>query len=383
MGHIKQGYKQTEVGIIPEDWEVKSLKEVAPLQRGFDLPNRDLQKGVFPVVYSNGILNYHDKFQAKAPGIVTGRSGTIGKVTFVEEDYWPHNTSLWVTDFKNNNPKFIYYLFLAIKLERFATGSGVPILNRNDVHEFHIALPTLPEQTVIAIALSETDALISSLEKFIAKKRNIKQGAIQKLLRPKEDWEVKKLGEIAKVKSGKRLPLCKSLTENQTSHPYIRILDMFNSGISIENIKYVPVDVFPFIKNYRIFKEDIYISVAGTLGLVGRIPDVLDGANLTENANKITDIKCNINYLLFILKSDLIQNKIDAERTLGAQPKLALTRIRNFEIPLPPPIEQTHIATILSDMDSEITSLQTKLAKYKNIKLGMMQNLLTGKIRLI
>ena len=179
MGHIKQGYKQTEVGIIPEDWEVKSLKEVAPLQRGFDLPNRDLQKGVFPVVYSNGILNYHDKFQAKAPGIVTGRSGTIGKVTFVEEDYWPHNTSLWVTDFKNNNPKFIYYLFLAIKLERFATGSGVPILNRNDVHEFHIALPTLPEQTVIAIALSETDALISSLEKLIAKKRNIKQGAIQ------------------------------------------------------------------------------------------------------------------------------------------------------------------------------------------------------------
>ena len=191
------------------------------------------------------------------------------------------------------------------------------------------------------------------------------------------------LGEVAEVKSGKRLPLGRQLTERITSHPYIRILDMFNNGINLTDIKYVPEDVFPYIKNYRIFLEDIYISVAGTLGLVGRIPEILNGANLTENANKITNIKCNINFLLFVLRSDFIQNTIDAERTLGAQPKLALIRIRNFEIPFPPKEEQTRIATILSDMDSEIQALETKLEKYKNIKLGMMQELLTGKIRLI
>jgi type I restriction enzyme S subunit len=158
---------------------------------------------------------------------------------------------------------------------------------------------------------------------------------------------------------------------------------MNEGGISLKDIKYVPKEVFPSIKNYRIFKNDIYISVAGTLGLVGRIPEVLDGANLTENANKITNIKCNVDYLHIILKSDLIQNKIDAERTLGAQPKLALIRIRNFEIPLPPLGEQTHIATILSDMDSEIEALEKKRAKYQLLKQGLMQNLLTGKIRLI
>lgn len=206
---------------------------------------------------------------------------------------------------------------------------------------------------------------------------------MQKLLQPKEGWEVKKLGEVCEVKSGKRLPLGKTLTEKETSHPYIRILDMNDGGISLNSIMYVPEDVFPVIKNYRIFIDEIYISVAGTLGLVGRIPTVLNGANLTENANKLTEIKCNIDYLLFVLKSDLIQNKIESERTLGAQPKLALTRIRTFEISLPPLTEQTRIATILSDMDAEIEGLEAKLEKYRAIKLGMMQELLTGKTRLV
>ena len=107
---MKNGYNKIEVGVIPKDWELKRIIDISPLQRGFDLPNKNLQKGIYPVVYSNGIINYHHKPQVKAPGIVTGRSGTIGKVTFVEKDYWPHNTTLWVTNFKNNVPKYIYYL---------------------------------------------------------------------------------------------------------------------------------------------------------------------------------------------------------------------------------------------------------------------------------
>ena len=79
-------------------------------------------------------MNYHDEYKAKGPGVVTGRSGTIGKVTYVESDYWPHNTSLWVTDFKGNNPKYVYYVYKYIGLSKYASGSGVPTLNRNDVH---------------------------------------------------------------------------------------------------------------------------------------------------------------------------------------------------------------------------------------------------------
>ncbi len=198
-----------------------------------------------------------------------------------------------------------------------------------------------------------------------------------------EDWDVKLVEEIAEVKSGKRLPLGKSLIENETLHPYIRVIDMFQGGVLPDNIKYVPDDVYPLIKNYRIFKDDIFISVAGTLGMVGKIPIELDGANLTENANRLTSIKCNRDYLLNIFTSSLIQQTINSERTLGAQPKLALTRIRKFLIPLPSTeIEQQTIAIAIGDVDELISSLERLIAKKQNIKQGTMQQLFTGKKRL-
>lgn len=163
-------------------WETRRLGDVAPLQRGFDLPTHTITEGPHPVVYSNGILNYHAKHQVKGPGVVTGRSGTIGKVTFVESDFWPHNTSLWVTSFKENVPKYVFYLYSRIGFDRFATGSGVPTLNRNDVHAFRMAVPSFPEQSAIAAILSDMDTEIESLESKLAKAREIKQGMMQELL---------------------------------------------------------------------------------------------------------------------------------------------------------------------------------------------------------
>jgi len=198
-----------------------------------------------------------------------------------------------------------------------------------------------------------------------------------------EDWAVKPLDATAFVTSGKRLPLGRSLTDHETRHPYIRVTDMRPGTVSLGDIKFVPRDVFPAIKRYRIFKDDIFISVAGTLGIVGKIPQELDGANLTENADRITDITCSRDYLLHVLMSPLIQNTIESLQTIGAQPKLALTRIRKFDIPLPPTkAEQEAIAEALSDADALIESLEQLLAKKRQLKQGAMQELLTGKKRL-
>jgi type I restriction enzyme S subunit len=180
---INQGAINRAPTDVPHGWEVKQIGDVAPLQRGFDLPNPQLKPGPYPVVYSNGVLNYHAVFQVRCPGVVTGRSGTIGKVNFIEQDYWPHNTTLWVTSFKGNDPKFVFYLFTRIGLDRFATGSGVPTLNRNDVHAFKIRIPTaIDEQTAIASVLSDMDAEIASLEARRDKTRALKQGMMQELL---------------------------------------------------------------------------------------------------------------------------------------------------------------------------------------------------------
>lgn len=177
-----KGYKQTEVGLIPEDWNISKLKLIAPLQRGFDLPTSKIKKGEYPVVYSNGVMNYHSRFMVNGPGVVTGRSGTIGNVHYVSENYWPHNTALWVTDFIDSHPKYVYYLYLYLKLERFGTGSGVPTLNRNDVHDLEVAIPQLEEQRAIATVLSDMDEAIAALENRRTKTQAIKQGMMQELL---------------------------------------------------------------------------------------------------------------------------------------------------------------------------------------------------------
>ena len=187
--HLKQGAMQElltgkkRLSGFSGKWEMKRLVDIAPLQRGFDLPNPQLKPGPYPVVYSNGVLNYHIAYQVKGPGVVTGRSGTIGKVSFVEQDFWPHNASLWVTNFKGNDQKFVFFLFTRIGLDRFATGSGVPTLNRNDVHAFKVSIPpSIEEQTAIAAILSDMDAEIAALETRLTKTRALKQGMMHDLL---------------------------------------------------------------------------------------------------------------------------------------------------------------------------------------------------------
>jgi type I restriction enzyme S subunit len=194
------------------------------------------------------------------------------------------------------------------------------------------------------------------------------------------DWLIIPLDSISHVTSGKRLPMGYSLINTETQHPYIRVADMYMGGIDDSEMKYVPDSIFPSISRYRIFIDDIFISVAGTLGIIGKIPKILDGANLTENADRITKIKCDRDYLMYVLMSFLIQNKIESEKTLGAQPKLALTRIRNFQIPIPSTkTEQTSIATALCDMDDLIDGVGKLLIKKRNIKQGAMQELLKPK----
>jgi type I restriction enzyme S subunit len=174
---------QTRLPGFSGEWEVKRIDIFAPLQRGFDLPTSQIIKGDYPVVYSNGVQNRHVQFMVKGPGVVTGRSGTIGSVHFVEQDFWPHNTSLWVTDFRGNEPRFVFYLLTSVGLEKFGTGSGVPTFNRNDVHEFRVCVPTSPaEQTAIATILSDMDAEIATLEARRDKTRALKQGMMQELL---------------------------------------------------------------------------------------------------------------------------------------------------------------------------------------------------------
>lgn len=163
------------------DWDKKKIEDVAPLQRGFDLPNSQMRAGKVPVVGSNGIFAFHDEAPVKGPGVMTGRSGTIGKIHFVEEDYWPHNTALWVTSFRGNKPEFIFYLYQSLKVEKFASGSGVPTLNRNDVHSSFTYVPSFSEQAAIGSYFRQLDKLIELEEAKLAKLTQLKTAFLAKM----------------------------------------------------------------------------------------------------------------------------------------------------------------------------------------------------------
>ena len=184
---------------------------VAPLQRGFDLPAEKIIPGVYPVMMSNGIGAYHNEYKVKGPGVVTGRSGTIGNLQYVESAFWPHNTTLWVTKFYGNHPKFIYYLYEKIDLKRYKAGSGVPTLNRNDVHDTMVFFPaSRKEQELISAVLTYLDDLITLHQRKYDKLVIFKKSMLEKMF-PKDGesvpeirfagftdpWEQRKLEDIA------------------------------------------------------------------------------------------------------------------------------------------------------------------------------------------
>ena len=148
--------------------ENKTLDDLVTLQRGFDLPSKKRIQGKIPVVASTGINGWHNKFKVRAPGVVIGRSGSIGGGQFITEDFWPLNTTLWVKDFKGNDERFAYYFLKNIDFSKFNSGSGVPTLNRNHISSINISIPDLPTQKYIAGVLLAYDDLIANNRRRIA-----------------------------------------------------------------------------------------------------------------------------------------------------------------------------------------------------------------------
>ena len=195
-----------------------------------------------------------------------------------------------------------------------------------------------------------------------------------------EGWCWVRVRDIAMVKGGKRLPKGASFSEEITTHAYIRVTDMKNHSVNISNLRYISDEIFSAIKNYTIAKDDLYVTIAGTIGVVGEIPDKLDGMNLTENAVKITNIAINKSFLCIILQTDFVQQQFQNKTHQVAMPKLALERILSTLIPICPYVQQLQIVdrfqicdNFLSTIDTEKEELQkiVSLSKYKILDLAI------------
>lgn len=387
--HIPQGYKDSPLGIIPKEWNVKKILDFAPLQRGFDLPTDKIIVGKYPVVYSNGILNYHDEYKAKGPGVVTGRSGTIGKVTYVKSDYWPHNTSLWVTDFKGNNSKYVYYVYEYMGLSKFASGSGVPTLNRNDVHVSKVAIPPIEEQKHIVEVLELWDTAIERQSELIEKLNLRKRALMQQLLVGKKrlpgfsgEWECIKLGDIVERITRKNEENNKNVVTISAQRGVVAQTDFFNKSVAsetLDNYFLVYKDEFCYNKSY---------SNGYPMGAIKRL-NSFDKAVVTTLyiCFKLkNNVSINIDYFEQYCESGIFNKELVKVANEGGRAhgllNVTSTDFFNMSMRIPSIDEQNSIATILINSDKEIELAKKKLANLQSQKRGLMQQLLTGKIRI-
>ncbi len=346
------------------------------------------KSGVYPYYGANGIQDYVSDYIFDGVFVLIGEDGSVVNengnpvVNWAEGKIWVNNHAHIIQEKDGVLLRYIFYFIQTIKIKNLIYGN-IPKLTGNNFKSLKISVPSLEIQQKIAEILSAQDKVIELKQKLIDRKKQQKKWLMQNLLTGKirlkdfeGEWKKVKLGNIADVKGGKRIPKGYQLQNENNGFPYITVSDMENGTVNKSTIKYVPIDIIDNIKRYKIYSDDIYISVAGTLGLIGTIPKELNGANLTENADKICDYHCNKQYLISMLSSEIIQNQIKTSQTNNAQPKLAIEQIKNFVFNLPQLEEQTAIAEILSAQDKEIELLEKQLEQEKLKKKALIQFLL-------
>ncbi|WP_271911304.1 restriction endonuclease subunit S [Vreelandella alkaliphila] len=391
------GYKQTEVGVLPEDWMSCELGQAITFQRGFDLPQRLREVGNIPIISSSGASGFHNTAAVKAPSIVTGRYGTIGNIFYLQEDFWPLNTTLYVREFKKLLPEYALHILKTVDFASHSGKSGVPGVNRNDLHQEKIAVPPIEEQIAIANALSAVDALISELEKLIAKKQAIKTATMQQLLTgrtrlpefalhedgtPKgykqselgeipEDWKIITLGAASSFINGRAYALYE--WENNGT-PVIRLQNLTGRG---DDYYYSNL---PLPEKQYCSYGDLLFMWSATFG-----PVIWKGSKAIYHYH-IWKISCESGYsqdYMFYLLDDMTEKLKRSSSSGGTMLHVTKEKMESTKAAFPDKEEQVAIASILSDMDKEIQALEQRLGKTRQIKQGMMQELLTGKTRLV
>jgi type I restriction enzyme, S subunit len=437
---IPKGYKQTEVGVIPEDWEVKELGDclVKSPRYGIGAPAVEYsdklpiyiritdisEDGRFSPEKKVSVENCKATYYFLYPGdVVVARTGaSVGKsYAYRPKDgrlvfagflicITPENTILLSQYLANYLQTDSYWSWVKLMSMR----SGQPGINSKEYTQLHIPLPRVKEQTAIASVLSDVDTLIEKLEKLIAKKRAIKQGAMQELLTGKrrlpgfgegmgykqtevgvipEDWDIHLIQKLIDERiivghldgnHGELYP--KTHEFKQYGVPYVAANNLENGRVNFGACKFLSEERAARFRKGRAKNGDVLFAHNATVGPVALVSTKLNCVILSTTVTyfRSDPAKLYNAYLLYSLQSPSFVKQYRAVMSQSTRNQVPITAQRKFKIVLPSTInEQTAIASVLSDVDTEIEMLEKKLTKYRLMKQGMMQVLLTGKIRLV
>lgn len=414
---LPKGYKNTEVGVIPVEWEIVSFETIADKSKkwsitggpfGSNLKASDYTDDGIQIIQLQNIGDgeFIDDYQiftsdTKAneliscniyPGeIILSKMGDpVARACFIPNKakrfVMASDGIRLVVNERDFSKKFIHDYINSIYFRKRAfeisTGSTRLRIGLPELKSLLVIKPSKAEQTAIATALSDADALINSLEKLIAKKRNIKQGAMQQLLKPKEGWEVKKLGEICDIFKGKGIS--KSQISESGKYECILYGELFTTYKEVISAVVSKTNTSESIPSKK--GDILYPGSTTTTGIDLAKASAILKDNVLLGGDIVILRKSSYDYnpiFLSYFLNEIRRNDI-AQTTKGITiHHLYGKDLAGIYAEFPSVEEQNEIATILSDMDAEIQALETKLEKYRKIKLGMMQVLLTGKVRLV
>ena len=417
------GYKLTEVGRIPEDWEVRPLQFLASIERGkFTARPRNDPKyygGEIPFIQTGDVTNSRGWIKTfsqtlNREGLKVSKlfsqgtlfftiAANIGDVGFAVFDTACPDSLVAITPRERINKRWLAYELRSRKasFENLASHNAQLNINLEKLRPYLLPVPTLPEQEAIAEALSDADALIESLEQLLAKKRNIKQGAMQELLTGNKrlpefsgEWQVKSLGDLFTFGGGFTASRDQLSSEG---HCYLHYGDIHKSNKSFVDVRSEYQDIpkldIPLKKvSFASFLDDgdvVFVDASEDDEGASKHIVIInpDGIPFISGLHTIV-AKCKANvmehqYRRYCFQTSAVKAQFRFFAVGTKVSGISKTNIAKITLPVPSVPEQTAIATILSDMDAEIAALEAKLAKARNLKQGMMQELLTGRIRLV
>lgn len=372
-----------------KEWQIKKLSDVATLQRGFDLPTHNRVRGKFPLVSSSGISDTHHTSAVRGPGVVTGRSGSIGNVFFIEEDFWPLNTVLYVKDFHGNCPRFVFRLLENFDLERFATGSGVPTLNRNFVHDELVNVPPLPEQQRIVGILEESfdgiAAAKANAQKNLQNARALFESYLQSVfVRRGKGWVERRLGDIAKTQYG----LSEPMNEDGKGFKIFRMGELQDGRLlDTGRMKFADIGRVEFEK-YKLHTGDILFNRTNSFELVGKT-GIFDLTGDYCFASYLVRVVSNNqivlpDFLNYFMNSEIFQNSVrrKASKSIN-QANINATILSNETVLFPKSLsDQRAIVTRLNSLRDQSQSLgslyQRKLAALDALKKSLLHQAFSG-----
>jgi type I restriction enzyme S subunit len=376
--------------VLPADWKEIKVGDCLTIMHGKNQSQIVNPEGKYPILATGGVIGRTNSYLSNKPSVLIGRKGTIDRPQYIDTPFWTVDTLFYSEVKKGNSAKFLFYKFLMVDWKQYNEASGVPSLNASTIENVEMMMPPLKEQEVIADALSDADIAIESLDALVAKKRDLKQATMQQLLTGRTrlpgftaDWKEVRLGDLGSFSKGAGI---KKDDVVSAGVPCVRYGQLYTEHDSvIRSIRSFVSTEVASTSRPLVVGEILFAGSGETKAEIGKCVAYVDGIGAVAGGDLVilTPKQCSSIFLGYALNSPEVVRQKMARAQGDAVVHISAASLATVVVDLPSLKEQEAIGEALTVMDDELEVLTEQVSKLRMVKEGMMQDLLTGKVRLV